>query len=81
MPVIRSVPSGPAGMVVGMFVLLIVACLFLALRTSSTLKFVTSPRRVFSQRELLWARVTGVLGVVCFLAMLRWVLHRFFNLW
>ena len=78
---IRSAASGPIAGWVAILMLLIVAFLFLVFRTSNTLRFVTSPRRVFSERELLWARLIGVLGVGCFLVMLFWVLHRFFNLW
>lgn len=63
--------------VVGMYLLLILGLILTALRTEGILKFVTSPRRTFTQRQLLWTRWTAILGIVCFSVLIVLLLSNF----
>lgn len=66
--------------VVAMYVTLVAGLTILALRTESVLKFLTSPRRVFTLQELLLARLIAIVGILCFSVLAVWVVYRNFRI-
>jgi hypothetical protein len=61
----------------GMYLLLVLGSAVAAFKTEAALRFITSPRRKFTQRELSWTRWTAILGILCFSAIIFWLLFRF----
>ena len=62
---------------IGILLALVVGLLAIALKPESAMKFIISPRRVFTERELAWYRIIAVVGVVCFSYFIVWTAVRF----
>jgi|GEM_PF-4028260 len=62
---------------ISIYALLVLGLILTAFHTERVLRFITSPHRAFTQRELSWTRWTAILGILCFSELIIWLLFRF----
>jgi hypothetical protein len=74
---IKSIEFRFLASIIGMYLLLLAALTGVAFRTEGALKFITSPRRTFSHRELLVMRSTAIFGIFCFSGLIVWLVWRY----